>query len=101
MSSMKNYKFVTKEGDQWASVAVSDIDSPYDGVVYSYGGVKLPDLESDDIRLSFNYNLIDTNDLPRHMFEDSTWQNLIGDILVDIIDEQIEKGEGVIFKGGN
>jgi hypothetical protein len=96
-----NYKFVTKEGDKWASVAISDIDSPYDGVVYSYGGVKLPDLDGDDARLSFNYNLIDKNELPSHMFEGTTWQNLIGDILVDIIDEQVEKGEGVIFKGGS
>ena len=97
----KNYKFVTKDGDQWASVAVSDINSQYDGVVYSYGGVKLPDLDGDEPRLSFNYNMIDTNGVPSHMFEGTTWQNLIGDILVDIIDEQVEKGEGVIFKGGS
>jgi hypothetical protein len=35
------------------------------------------------------------------MFEGATWKNLIGDILVDIIDEQVERGEGVIFKGGS
>jgi len=97
----KNYKFVTKDGDQWASVAISDLNSPYDGVVYSYGGVKLPELEGNDPTLSFNFSLIDTNELPRHMFEGATWKNLIGDILVDIIDEQVERGEGVIFRGGS
>ena len=69
--------------------------------MYSYGGVKLPDLEGNNPTLSFNFSLIDENDLPRHMFEGDIWKNLIGDILVDIIDEQIEKGEGVIFKGGS
>jgi len=44
-----------------------------------------------DLPLKFHYDIVDNNSLPKEFFNEE-FNNLIGDILVDIIDDQVENG---------
>ena len=44
------------------------------------------------LNLTFDWEMLDSNGLPNEFFEDD-FKNLIGDILVNILDNQIEEGK--------
>ena len=82
----EDYTFVTdKEENQ---VCVGVVGGKYDGVVYKYGKVTVPDPneenEEGDLPFQFEYDIVDSNGLPRSLFE-IDFNERIGDILVDII----------------
>ena len=66
----------------------------YNGVVYKYGQVTLPDetqLEDNQhLRLKFKYDILDNNGIPKEKFGDAFFK-LIGDILYHIIITQSEQ----------
>ena len=89
----KNYSFVSRDDDNWTSVMIAK--GPYEGIVYQYGRVSVATVENEDgnLPLSFDYNVIDFNG---HEFQDliesKEFKNTLGDILVEILDEQLEQG---------
>ena len=91
MSNIKDkYMFVSKKGDEWASICIKG--GKFDGVIYNYGKVSVAEKENDDGNLPFRfqYTIIDNVDIPKKKFNDEFF-TLIGDILVDIIDEQLKE----------
>ena len=61
----------------------------YAGVVYKYGTVT-PIEENGALTMKFEYDIIENNAIPRDQFGDEFF-NLIGDILVEVIDEKFGK----------
>ena len=61
----------------------------YAGVVYKYGTVT-PIEENGALTTKFEYDIIENNAIPRDQFGDEFF-NLIGDILVEVIDEKFGK----------
>ena len=61
----------------------------YAGVVYKYGTVT-PIEENGALTKKFEYDIIENNAIPRDQFGDEFF-NLIGDILVEVIDEKFGK----------
>ena len=61
----------------------------YAGVVYKYGTVT-PIEENGALTMKFEYDIIENNAIPRDQFCDEFF-NLIGDILVEVIDEKFGK----------
>ena len=60
----------------------------YAGVVYKYGNVSLgEETEDGNMPFKFKFDIIDNNAIPKEDFKED-FMNLIGDILVDIIEEQ-------------
>ena len=59
------------------------------GVVYKYGKVSFAKEEdkNGNLPMQFQYDIVDNNGIPREQFDDEFF-NLIGDILVEIMDEQ-------------
>ena len=86
------YTFVTNDDNPWTCVGIRG--GKYDGVVYKYGKVTLPEdgAENKDgsFPFRFEYDIIDPNGLSREFFMDDFF-TLIGDVLVDIIDDQIKE----------
>ena len=84
------YTFVSKVDDKWASLCIRG--GKFDGVIYKYGKVSVSEEENEDGTLSFQfeYDIIDNVGILREEFNEDFFI-LIGDILVDIIDEQIEE----------
>ena len=84
------YTFVSKVDDKWASLCIRG--GKFDGVIYKYGKVSVSEEENEDGTLSFQfeYDIIDNVGISREDFDEEFF-TLIGDILVDIIDEQIKE----------
>ena len=90
---MKNYTFVSREGDTWANICI--LESKYRGIIYNYGKVSVPDenyLDAEgNLPLRFEYTIIETKDVEEEdLRKDPDFKNLLGDILVDILTEQLE-----------
>jgi hypothetical protein len=84
---------VSKGEDDWASIMIKD--GEYEGIIYQYGKVSVAESEDENgnMPLSFNYNLIDHSGHNKEDLESSDdFRNTLGDILVEILDEQLEAG---------
>jgi hypothetical protein len=86
------WSWVTRKEDKQASLRISE--GKFEGVVYQYGKVVLP-VEQEmngkgDLPFKFEYTILDNANMNREEFGDEFF-TLIGDILVNIIDEQIQE----------
>ena len=86
------WSWVSREGDKQASLRISE--GKFEGVVYSYGKVVLP-VEHEmngkgDLPFKFEYSILDNANIDREEFGKDFFK-IIGDILVDIIDEQLQE----------
>ena len=89
----ENYTYVSRGQEQWASIMITK--GEYEGVIYQYGRVSVAEEENEDgtMPLSFDYNVIDQNGHNKEKLDSSVeFRNTLGDILVDILDEQLEAG---------
>ena len=84
--------FISQVEDEWASVCIKG--GKFDGVIYNYGKVSVPKKENDDgtLPFRFEYNIIDNVGISREDFGEEFFI-LIGDILVDIIDDQLKENK--------
>ena len=80
------YTYITTKNEDMQCIGIKK--GKFHGVVYKYGKVSFGE-ETDDGRLtfSFEFDILDNNLIPKEEFGEE-WTTLIGDILVDIIDEQ-------------
>ena len=95
MSDIKDgYMFVSQENEDFASIMIKD--GKFKDVIYNYGKVSIPEEdnlnEDGTLPFSFEYTIIDNVGIPRENFGEDFF-TLIGDILVDIINEQSEKDD--------
>ena len=93
MSDIKdNYTFVSQKDEDFASIMIKD--GKFKDVIYNYGKVSIPkedNLNEDGtLPFRFEYTIIDNVGIPREEFDEEFF-TFIGDILVDIIDEQSEE----------
>ena len=84
------YTFVTDSKNPWTCIGIKG--GKFDGVVYKYGKVTLPEKENEDgtLPFQFEYDIVDSNGLIREHFNEEFF-TLIGDILVDIMDDQLKE----------
>ena len=82
--------FVSQKDAKFASVMIKD--GKFKDVIYNYGKVSLPEEEDENgnMPFRFEYNIIDNVGIPREEFGEEFF-TLIGDILVEIIVEQLEE----------
>ena len=86
------WSWVTRKEDKQASLRISE--GKFEGVVYSYGKVVLPVEQKingkGDLPFKFEYSILDNANIDRKEFGNDFF-TIIGDILVDIIDEQLQE----------
>ena len=92
MNDIKSkYTFVSQKGDQWANVCIRE--GKFKDVIYNYGKVSINSAKENDdgtLPFRFEYSIIDNALLQREEFGEEFF-TLIGDILVDIIDDQLKE----------
>ena len=90
MNIKDSYQYIARKDDTWTSIGIRG--GKFDGVVYKYGKVTLPEEETSegDLPFKFEYDILDPNGLSREQFNNEFF-TIIGDILVDIIDEQMKE----------
>ena len=86
MSIRDKFAYVTtKEQDQ---TLIGIKEGKFAGVIYKYGKVSFGEDNPDGTKpLQFQYEIVDNNGIPREQFDDEFF-NLIGDILVEVMEEQ-------------
>ena len=86
------WSWVTRKEDKQASLRISE--GKFEGVVYQYGKVVLPVEQKindeGDLPFKFEYSILDNANIDREEFGEDFFK-IIGDILVDIIDEQLQE----------
>ena len=88
------YVYLTNEKDKESCIGISDKKSKFAGVVYKYGDVSIgKETDEGNMPFKFKFDILDNNGLSRAQFDSNNeWSDLIGDILIDIIDRQHEEG---------
>ena len=87
MSIRDQYVFITNKNEEMQCIGIRK--GKFEGVVYKYGKVSLGEETKDgNLPFKFEYDILDNNMIPRSEFDDENFFNLLGDILVDIIDRQ-------------
>ena len=86
------WSWVSRKEEKQASLRISE--GKFEGVVYSYGKIVLP-VEQEingkgDLPFKFEYSILDNANIDRKEFGKDFFK-IIGDILVDIIDEQLQE----------
>lgn len=88
------YTYVTNNAEETQCIGLTPKAGTFQGVVYKYGKVAIPEEINgkSDLNLRFDYDIVDNNSLPPEWLKAEEFHTLIGDILVDILDQQLEKG---------
>ena len=84
------YSFVSKDG--YEHMAVMMEDGKYKGVAWGYTKIHLPQAEDNRAVLSFEFEILENAGLAFEDIDEKEFMNLMGDILADQIDEQLENG---------
>ena len=82
-------KFVYVESGSQDQTCIGIKTGKFAGVVYKYGKVSFgkEEDENGNLPMQFQYDIVDNNGIPREQFNDEFF-NLIGDILVEVMEEQ-------------
>jgi hypothetical protein len=85
------YSFVTKDG--YDHMAVMMEEGKYKGVAWGYIKINLPKEKSGKATLSFEFEILDNAGIAFEDIDEKELMTLMGDILSDQIDEQLETGK--------
>ena len=91
MSIRDKFAYVTtKEQDQ---TLIGIKEGKFAGVIYKYGKVSFgkEEDENGNLPLKFEWQVLDSNGLPKELMGEDFF-NLIGDVLYDILDQQLKDG---------
>ena len=92
------YVYLTTEKEDQTCIGIKG--GKFAGVVYKYGKVGFGDENPDGTKpLQFQYDIVDNNGIQREQFGEDFF-TLIGDILVEVIEEQT-KDESVDRKNSS
>ena len=90
MSIRDKFVYVTTKSQDQTCIGLTEKSGKYHGVVYKYGKVGFGEENLDGTKpLQFQYEIVDNNGIQREQFGDDFF-TLIGDILVEVMDEQIK-----------
>tara|TARA_Y100000310_G_scaffold157482_1_gene156838 strand:+ start:452 stop:853 length:402 start_codon:yes stop_codon:yes gene_type:complete len=70
--------------------AIKITDGEYQGLLYQYGEVSFHEQDDGRMQVKFKYNMLEN---PTDLKEDQDMMNFMGDILVELLDDQLGKGE--------
>ena len=88
MSTEDSYAFVHNPESNIQGIGIKN--GKYHGVIYEYKNISFGTLEDEpdkEVILSFDYDIIDSFGFEREEFAEQEFGDLLGDILVDIIDK--------------
>ena len=85
------YKFVQNKDRKWQGIGLTEEAGKYQGVVYEYGKVSIVENEEKtEASLQFDFNVLDSNGLPKEMFDDDFY-SVIGKILEELLEQQMNE----------
>ena len=91
----EDYVFVEKPGEDFTGIKL--ISGPYASIVYKYGNVGFaPESEKvgDKLPMKFDYT-VDKNPNNLILLDNKEFIDYIGDILIELLDEQVKNGTAI------
>ena len=90
----KRYAFAQRQGDDFSCIKI--LEGKYEGIIYKYNNVKLSQTENADgeLPLKFTYDIMANPN--KEDIKSTDFRNYIGDILVEVMEEQLKNGK-IIF----
>ena len=85
------YSFVSKDG--YEHMAIMMEEGKYKGVAWGYTKINIPEEKNGKAILSFEFEILDNAKLAFEDIDEEEFMTLMGDILADQIDEQLETGK--------
>jgi len=97
---MKNklYEIVdTKTVDNQIGIQLLEEAGEFEGIVYRYGQIKMADHENEDgtYTLTFDWDLIEYNDIPKDELDKEKMSDIITTILEDLLTKAVNQSEGL------
>ena len=90
MSIRDKFVYVTTKSQDQTCIGLTEKSGKYHGVVYKYGKVGFGEENPAGTKpFRLEYNIVDNNGIPREQFGDEFFK-LIGDILVEVMEEQVK-----------
>ena len=92
----KRYAFAQRQGDDFSCIKI--MDGQYEGIIYKYDNVKISQTENADgqLPLKFTYDIMANPN--KEDIKSTDFRNYIGDILVEVMEEQLKNGKVVFDK---
>ena len=84
------YSFVSKDG--YEHMAIMMEEGKYKGVAWGYTKINIPEEKNGKATLSFEFEILDNAGLAFEDIDEEEFMTLMGDILADQIEEQLENG---------
>jgi len=85
-----DYCFIYPKNDG-TSVHIRFLDGPYKDTIFKYGKVKFEE-KNDQVYLLFAYDVLESPvDKPKKLEKDEKFKNYLGDLLVEIMGNNIEQ----------
>ena len=95
MSNVRPHALVESKTDGLQAIKL--LEEPYSGIIFSYGKVTFDaDEENDTLHLKFEY---DIHDRANKVFDETVFENYLGDFLQELIHDGIEKNS-IAYTGG-
>ena len=90
----KRYAFAQRQGDDFSCIKI--MDGQFEGIIYKYNNVKISQTENADgqLPLKFTYDIMANPN--KEDVKSDDFRNYIGDILVEVMEEQLKDGK-IIF----
>lgn len=94
------HNFHTTDKTAGGNIVLEYDDEPFKGIQWTFGGMTFAEKENEDgsINMSFDYDIVSEHSLNED--EMNQFGRIAGDVILQILEEQIEKQE-VIYKGGS
>lgn len=90
MTEGLDYCFIYPKDDSTA-VNIKFLQGPYEDTIFKYGKVKIKE-ENEQMYLLFAYDVIESPvENPRKLEKDENFKNYIGDLLVELMSNNIEQ----------
>tara|TARA_Y100001938_G_scaffold138341_1_gene203665 strand:+ start:691 stop:1077 length:387 start_codon:yes stop_codon:yes gene_type:complete len=70
--------------------ALKITEGDFEGLLYQYGEVNFNELDDGQMEVKFRYNMIEN---PKEIEENQDMVNFMGDILVELLEDQLGEGE--------
>ena len=70
--------------------AIKIKEGDYSGLLYQYGEVNFNERDDDQMEVKFKYNMLEN---PNEVEENQDMMNFMGDILVELLEDQLGEGE--------
>lgn len=89
----RSYIYVSGEDENWTAIKLSEVTGRYENIIFKYGKVGIEEDKDNGVAsLQFEYDVLSSHNIEiEELDEDPEFKNLLGDILIHILEDQLSE----------